>query len=110
MNLTTAGDAVVVNAFHDAMLDVYVEAKKHCRYNATAFLQMVKQQGGLATAKQLLQSEAIAYGLEKLWEHGRLDLSVEAVALQPKWARLFTEQELQKARARLKQLDYVPAL
>jgi hypothetical protein len=36
----------------------------------------------------------------------RLDLTVEALALRKPWRRLFTEEELGKARQRLGQLHY----
>lgn len=38
----------------------------------------------------------------------RLDLTVEALVLQPKWATLFSEHELQTARKRLAEYGYEP--
>ena len=71
--------------FHRAMLDVYEKAKNEAGYNAVKFLQMVSAQGGLETAKVLINSRAPSSGYTALWERGRLGLSVEAVVLQQEW-------------------------
>jgi hypothetical protein len=42
------------NQFHQAMIQVYKDAKRECNYTATYFLQMVNERGGLATAKYLI--------------------------------------------------------
>ncbi len=87
--------------FHEAMLNIYVRARKECGYNATRFLQMVGEDQGLNTAKRLLASDAPQYGFTELWELKRLDLTMENLVLQEKWATLFTVQELGVARGRL---------
>lgn len=45
-------------------------------------------------------------GFTTLWEHGRLDLSVEAYVLKPEYAELFTEDEKNMCRDRLLQFGY----
>lgn len=89
-------------SFHDAMIDVYVRAKRECGYNATRFLQMVTQSGGLATAHKLLAPNEVQYGFTELWEHKRLDLTVESLVLQDRWRGFFTKDELAVARLRLR--------
>lgn len=37
--------------FNGEMRDVYISAKRECGYNATRFLQMLSDQGGVKTAK-----------------------------------------------------------
>lgn len=69
--------------------------------NATRFIQMVANQGGLATARQLLWSDQVSDGFETLRRHGRLDLSVEAYVLKKEFADLFTDEDRQGARDRL---------
>lgn len=97
--------------FDKAMIQVYVRAKKEAKYNATFFLQMVQDRGGVQTAKDLLQTrEDVQSGLVKLWELGRLDLSVEYLVLQPEWKSLFTDEELRVARQRLKVHGFVPTM
>lgn len=94
--------------FDKAMVQVYVRAKKEAKYNATFFLRMVEERGGIQTAKDLLKTrEDIQSGLVKLWELGRLDLSVENLVLQPEWKSLFTDEELRIARQRLKDHGFV---
>jgi uncharacterized protein with NAD-binding domain and iron-sulfur cluster len=95
--------------FHQEMLSVYRKAKDECHYNATRFLQMVSDQGGLQAAKALLHAEGYSEGLTALWELGRLDISMEAVVIQQPWSQLFTEEELATARRRLQELGYTHA-
>lgn len=93
-------------AFHDHMLNVYHAALRECGYRATRFLQKVSQRGGLATAKDLLHKPGLSDGLTTLWQHGRLDLSAEALVLRDPWRCLFSQEELAIAEKRLRELDY----
>lgn len=86
--------------FHQEMIRIYDEACK-LGYRPSRFLQMVEKLVGRQTAKHLLSSEAPASGFERLWELGRMDLTVESLVLQEQWAHLFTDQELQEAERRL---------
>jgi hypothetical protein len=88
-------------AFHRAMVRIYETAKRELGYNAARFLQMLSDQGGLATAKQLLWSDQPSDGFTTLWSHGRLDLTVEAHVLLPEFVSLFTDEDRQRARERL---------
>jgi hypothetical protein len=92
--------------FHDAMIAIYEIAKREYRYNATRFLQMVSEQGGLAAARTLLATSAPSEGFTMLWECGRLDLTVEANVLKTEFATLFTEEEKAVARRRLAEYGY----
>jgi len=67
--------AQVERRFHQAMVAIYETAKRDLGYNATRFLQMISPQGGLATAKQLLQDDRPQEGFTTLWMHHRLDLT-----------------------------------
>lgn len=100
----------IERAFHDAMLDVYKRAKSEAGYNATRFLTMVNEHGGLETARILLHSQDVSEGYIALWEKGRLDLTVEAVMLEPEWASLFSPAERLIAVTRLKQYGYQGAM
>lgn len=92
--------------FHDAMKDIYRKTKIECNYNASQFLSMISNDGGLKTAKKLLQTKEIQYGFTELWECGRLDLTVEAHVLKPEFEALFTEEEINEARNRLESHGY----
>ena len=87
--------------FELAMRDIYRRADRECGYRPTYFLQMLDERGGLNAAKALLAGKPSG-GFTKLYMLDRLDLSVEAVALDPKWRSLFTDDELGLARRRLK--------
>ena len=92
--------------FHAAMLNIGQETKKF-GYSPVRFDQMVNDIGGLRAAQRLLSDQAISAGLTRLWEEGRLDLSMEAFALKEPWRALFSDSELYEARRRLTELDYV---
>lgn len=92
--------------FHDRMVQVYQKGKSEAGYNANYFIQMVGEQGGLATARQLLAAPQISDGFSALWERRRLDLTVEACVLSSEFEDLFTDAELDLARSRLKDFGY----
>ena len=94
------------SAFHEAMLEIYGRAKTECHYNASRFLKMVGERGGLDTARYLLHTPSLSDGFTALWECKRLDLTVEAYVLKPEWQGLFTQDELAIARKRLSDLGY----
>jgi hypothetical protein len=48
--------------FNGAMVSIYETAKRELGYNATRSVQMISEQGGLATAKQRLWSSAPSEG------------------------------------------------
>ena len=101
-------DAVddVERAFDKAMVTIYKTAKTELGYNATRFLQMITDRGGLAAARHLLHAPAVSDGFTTLWEHKRLDLSVEAHVVRDEFATLFTDDERRTARRRLNDYGY----
>lgn len=52
---------------------------------------------------------AATSGFDMLWEHQRLDFSVEALVTDSKWRALFSGEEAKMASRRLKQYGYTPA-
>lgn len=92
--------------FHTAMVEIFRQAKQECGYVATRFLQMVNADGGVEAARRLLLTNDPSDGFTVLWEHGRLDLSVEAHMLRPEFADLFTDEERSIARKRLLEYGY----
>lgn len=87
--------------FHKDMIDIYRKAKEECDYNATRFLQMVSNEGGIKTARKLLATAEPSDGFAELWRNHRLDLTMENLVLQPQYHSLFTDQEIEIARERL---------
>lgn len=98
---------ILEKRFEQEMIDIYMTAKKECGYNASRFLQMLGAKGGLAAAKQLISKPGGTDGFTTLWEHGRLDLSVEAHVLKAEYAELFTDEERRMCRERLEQFGYM---
>ncbi|MEO9228414.1 MAG: hypothetical protein ABI216_05615 [Devosia sp.] len=93
--------------FDQAMFEIYAKAKAEAKYTATLFLGMLQKQGGLLTAKQLINGSKPSDGYTALYERGRLDLTVEAMVIEnAEWRELFTVGELDRARERLRQYGY----
>lgn len=95
--------------FTEAMFDLWRRAKTEANYNAPRFLQMIVEQGAVPTAKQLVNSPKMHSGLVVMQERARLDLTVEAEVLNPRWKKLFTVEDLSNAKKKLDALDYKPA-
>ena len=83
------------------MMQIYVQATQQAGYTATRFHQMLTEHGGVETARRLLPQ--MSDGFTELWRRNRLDLTVEALVLQPQWASLFARHEIEMARGRLKE-------
>ena len=62
--------------------------------------------GALGMVHRLLKSSAPSDGFSKLWEMGRLHLSVEAVVLRPEFKALFSDDERKVAADRLSTAGY----
>jgi hypothetical protein len=97
---------MIEKEFDIAMMDIYHRAKYEAGYNATRYLQMLQEHRGFGTAKILLHTPHVSDGFTALWERGRLDLTVEALILKKKWHSLFSEEERQIAKKRLKEYRY----
>ena len=96
--------------FDVRMHEVYRAGKREARFSAPLFAEMLKEHGGLETARRFLHSADYAAGFTALWERERLDLTVEAVILkEEKWHPLFTAEEIEICRKRLRDYGYPPA-
>lgn len=97
----------LTSEFDRAMETIYVRAKDEAGYTASIFHRMLSELGGLATAKQLINDSHESQGYTNLWERGRLDLTVETVVYgNERWHSLFTKDELERARKRLRTYGY----
>ncbi len=92
--------------FHQAMVNIYNQAKAECNYQPSYFLKMVSELGGLETAKRLLRAADAQQGFGTLQRLGRLDLTMEAHVIKPEFAELFSDSEIDEARERLEQQGY----
>lgn len=87
--------------FDVEMLEAYESWKRECSYNATRFLQMLRNRGGAEAARRLLHKKGTSFGLERLTKCRALQLTVEYHVLKPEFAALFSRSELSIARERL---------
>lgn len=92
--------------FDRDMREIYKMGIEH-GYHAHYFIQMIEEHGGVDTAKRLLAADKPQEGLFRLWELGLLNESMEALVLQPEYATLFTELEIQTSRQRLLDLGFI---
>ena len=97
------------NRFHLHLINLCKQAKDECDYPARRFIQLVNEHRGCQAAKLLLRKKGYSEGLTRLWELGRLDISMEATVIQEPWLKLFDEDELATARRRLQELEYITA-
>jgi hypothetical protein len=93
--------------FTEALVDIYRRARAEAGYNAHEFIQLLHERHGYDTAMYLIHSTQPSDGFTALWERKRLDLTVEAVVLRPKWNYLFTKEDRLATYRRLKNYEYV---
>lgn len=101
----------ITEQFHQAMLGIYDAALKlKPPYPARLFLRMVQEHGGKEAADRLLATVKPSSGFTELFLRGKenLRLSVEYLVLKDPWRTLFTEQQLEVARKRLKEVQCPP--
>lgn len=96
----------VERRFAESMLAIYRNAKD-IGYTPSVFFRMLHENGAVPTARQLINAPQPSDGYTRLWELGRLDLSVEAVVHDnSEWHRLFTDHELALCKKRLAAYGY----
>lgn len=62
---------------------------------------MVFQHGAVGSVRRLLASPTVSDGFVRLWNLSRLDLTVESLVVDTRFARLFTDEERATAARRL---------
>ena len=77
-------------------------------YKPKVFEAMLDDEGAVETAHRLLATFKYQDGFYRLWKLNRLDLSLECHVLKPRFRALFTNDELEEVRKRLRQLNYDP--
>lgn len=93
-------DQALERRFAKEMHMIYTRAVSECDYRPSYFLQMLNDRGAIATAHALLSGQP-SDGFAKLWQLGRLDLTVEALVIRDDWQSMFSGAELAVARKRL---------
>lgn len=70
-------------------------------YNPERLLQMIEKEGYYNTAKKVI-IKPYTKGFEILIEAGKLELTIEALVLNPKYESIFSEEELKACRRKLR--------
>jgi hypothetical protein len=86
--------------FHDRMCDLYAQIGKQTGYYANRFAPALGRYGGPEVARRLLDADKPQVGFGTMTALNMLDLSVEAVVLNPAFQSLFTAKQLATARRR----------
>lgn len=92
--------------FYKDILNIYQTAKRKFGYNASRFLQILSEIGGVKIAKKLIIKDEGTYRFSILYEHKRLDLSVEAFFIKDEYKMLFSDDEREMCKARPLKFDY----
>ena len=92
--------------FEAAIHHVISQTLKDTSYRPSYFIQMVADRGAYDASLSLIRASKPSDGFTKLWELKRLDLTVEAVAVRPEFANLFTSDDIKVSNRRLAQYGY----
>jgi hypothetical protein len=77
--------------------------KREIGYNPSYFNLMVAEYGPIEATRRLITAGTVSEGFTKLWEHDRLAMSVEALAILPWYSPLFDSGMISRARQRLEE-------
>lgn len=94
--------------FHEELERNALETKRVCRnYNPTRYLQMLKEYGGVATAKRLIakgiREGVVSDGYTTLLMEKKTHLTMEASVCKEEFRCLFTEEEVKYCLSLLQQ-------
>lgn len=101
-----AMDKATDERFTAYLLNAVRRALDELKYNAGDFRGMIGADGGYRAAVTLLAAKEPSDGFVRLWEAQRLDLSLEALVLNPEWSGYFSSDLLAIARKRLKDVKF----
>lgn len=94
------------NKFNEDVLNSIEESKK-LGYVPTRFIQMLQKENnsGYDLALKIVNKDSIS-GLERLWEMGRLDLTMEARIIKPEYNELFSTEIIETCKKKLEKFGY----
>lgn len=96
-----SGPAELAAEFHREMVQLAHRSEREVNYHPTLFIRMVADHGGVETARRLVMSSTPSDGFTTLWEARRLDLTAEALVVLPRYASIFPDEVIERARQRL---------
>lgn len=92
--------------FHDEVRRGVDRLKREIAYNPTYFNRMVGEYGPVEATRRLIVADAVSDGFNRLWEHRRLNMSVEALAILPWYSTLFDAAVIARAKHRLTEYGF----
>ena len=95
-------------SFHEEIINLYKKITKMVKYKPTRLMDYINKYGGYEAAVKYISTESNVQDFAVLWEHERLDLSVEALITQEKYRPLFSEDILAFCDRKLKEYSYAP--
>lgn len=99
-------NTLLQNKFNNEILESIKETKK-IGYSPTRFIIMLHEHNNNAfEVAQKIVTKNITMGLQELYKHSRLDLSVEAVIIKPEYKELFSSEIIDICKRKLKRLGY----
>lgn len=87
------------------LLRQYCDESESIGYRPKMFRQMLAESGGAGACRRVIMSAKIPDGFLAMLEKQRLDLTAEAAVLAGPWRALFTSEELDRARKRLREYN-----
>lgn len=95
-----------MDEFTAALLHAMQTAQDECGILQARLRQSVQEYGGVPAAKRQIRRSCASEGFDALAEAGRLELSLEALAVSAKFNALFTDEEVNTCFALLCGADY----
>ncbi|KAF0187236.1 MAG: hypothetical protein FD163_511 [Hyphomonadaceae bacterium] len=92
--------------FSEAVSGLYKRTQIECNHRQTFLKDLADSIGGYRAAKKILGNKKYLIGIASLKNYNRLDLSVEALVVDPQWEGIFTKRQLEVARERLSQYGF----
>ena len=94
------------NKFNEEVFESIEKIKKEV-YVPTRFIKMLHQfKNNAVEVAQRVATKNTTIGIEKLYEKGRLDLSMEALIIKPEYKELFSPQIISNCLRKLRSLGY----
>lgn len=106
---STPDPDVADGAFDRAVRELIERCRDELRYNPRYFQVMIAKRGALGATKRLLEAPSVSDGFVTLWERGRLDLVVENLVVDDRFAHLFSDEERDVAARRLDDFGRAPS-
>ena len=87
-------------AFHGATIEL-IQAISREVYRPTYFIQLMASEGAYAAACQVVSSNNLPEGFQRLLQENKPELTIEYLVTRPEWADLFEPEIIEAAHRRL---------